>query len=71
MSLRKTLRKNKTVIRRRWIVKRDEENNIKEVKMIYDPEHYKTLKNSKPMVGDRVLLKILEDEKEKNNRKYK
>ena len=35
--------------------------------MIYNPEEYEKRKNSRPMCGDRVLIKILDDEKQKDN----
>ena len=56
-----------TVRGRRWVVKRDTNDNIKEVKMIFNPNEYEKFKTSKPMCGDRALIKILDDEKEKNN----
>ena len=67
MSLRLTLKRQGTVRNRRWIIKRDTDNNIKEVKCIFNPHEYEKYKNAKPMVGDRQLLKILDNEKEKNN----
>ena len=66
-TLLRQLKNSKTVRGRRWIIKRNKKDNITEVKMIYDPNQYKTFKNSKPMIGDKVLLKILENEKKKNN----
>ena len=62
-SLRESLKKNKTVRGRRWVVKRHSLGGaITEVKMIFKPEEYVTLKNAKPMVGDKDLLKILNKE---------
>ena len=66
-SLRAHLKREGTRRGRRWVVKRDTKNNIREVKMIYNPEEYEKSKDPRPMVGDRALIKILEDEKEKNN----
>tara|TARA_R110002074_G_scaffold112987_1_gene241476 strand:- start:1452 stop:1673 length:222 start_codon:yes stop_codon:yes gene_type:complete len=59
-SLRDQLKRNKTVRGRRWIVKRDLNRDIKEVKMIYNPDEYEQFSASKPMVGDKALLEILE-----------
>tara|TARA_R100001463_G_scaffold28244_1_gene64733 strand:+ start:988 stop:1200 length:213 start_codon:yes stop_codon:yes gene_type:complete len=69
MSLRTQLRNSKTVRGRRWIVKRNTDQTIREVKMIFKPEEYIKLKASKTMYGDKALLKILEEnyEKKKNN----
>jgi len=63
MSLREQLKRNKTVRGRRWVVKRNVlGGEIIEVKMIFKPEEYKDLRGSKPMVGDKKLLEILEKE---------
>ena len=67
MSLRLTLKRQGTVRGRRWIVKKDSNDKIREVKLIFNPHEYEKYKNSRPMVGDRQLLKILDYEKEKNN----
>ena len=69
MTLRESLKRNKTVRGRRWIVKKDKNNLISEVKMIFEPQEYILSKNYKPMYGDKDLLKILEKEyeKKKNN----
>ena len=69
MTLRQMLKKSGTKNGRRWVVKRDEDASIIEVKMIYDPKNYETFKNSKPMVGDKKLVEILDNEyeKKKNN----
>ena len=60
------LKKQGTVRGRRWVIKRNSKNNIEEVKLIYDPKQYETFEKSKPMVGDRKLIEILETEREKN-----
>ena len=69
MTLRQMLKKSGTKNGRRWVVKRDEDESIVEVKMIYDPKNYETFKKSKPMVGDKKLVEILDNEyeKKKNN----
>ncbi len=69
MSLRQMLKKSGTKNGRRWIVKRDKDESILEVKMIYDPKNYETFKKSKPMIGDKKLVEILDNEyeKKKNN----
>ncbi len=61
-SLRDQLQKSKTVRGRRWIIRRDKEDKLIEVKMIFDPHLYETFKNSKEMYGDKALLKILNKE---------
>jgi len=52
---------------RRWTIRRDEDNKLTEVKMIFNPSEYVKFKNSRKIYGDRALIKILDDEKEKNN----
>jgi hypothetical protein len=66
MALLSTLKRQGTVRGRRWIIKRNTDDKITEVKLIFNPKEYETFKNSKPMVGDRKLIEILENEKEKN-----
>tara|TARA_R100000700_G_scaffold35511_1_gene44139 strand:+ start:7292 stop:7501 length:210 start_codon:yes stop_codon:yes gene_type:complete len=65
-TLVKVLKKQGTVRGRRWIVKRNSNNIITEVKCIFKPEEYKIQKGARPMVGDKKLIEILENEKEKN-----
>ena len=67
-SLRVQLKRQGTVRGRRWTIRRDEEDKLTEIKMIYNPDIYAKYRNAKKMYGDKDLLKILEDEKEKNNR---
>ena len=44
MSLRTTLRNNKTVRGRRWTIRKDKEGFVSEVKMIFKPEEYEKFK---------------------------
>ena len=69
MSLRLTLKRQGTVRGRRWIIKRNDINKIREVKCIFNPNEYKKMKRARPMIGDRALLIELEKEyeKQKNN----
>ena len=60
MSLRTTLKKNKTVRGRRWTIRKNDDNRVTEVKMIFKPEEYVTYSNSRIMYGDKALLEILE-----------
>ena len=61
-TLLRQLRSQATVRGRRWIVKRKADNSIREVKCIFKPEEYEKQKGSRPMIGDKALLKILEKE---------
>ena len=69
MSLRKELKKQGTVRGRRWIIKRNSDDSIREVKCIFKPEEYEKTKGARPMFGDRKLIIELEKEyeKQKNN----
>ena len=71
MSLRKDLKRRGTVRGRRWIIKRNPDDSIREVKCIFKPEEYEKQKRASPMLGDRKLLIELEKEyeKKKNNSK--
>ena len=69
MSLRLSLKKQGTVRGRRWIIKRDTDDNIKDVKCIFKPEEYEKMKKARPMLGDRKLLIELEKEYEKQKNK--
>ena len=70
MSLRTTLRNNKTVRGRRWTIRKDKEGFVSEVKMIFKPEEYEKFKSARTMYGDKDLLNLLEQnyEKKKFNR---
>ena len=64
------LKSQGTIRGRRWIIKRKADVSIKEVKCIFKPEEYIKSTRARPMVGDKKLIEILENEKEKNNNKY-
>jgi len=62
-----SLKSQGTVRGRRWIIKRNTDNTIREVKCIFNTEEYAKSKRAKPMVGDKKLIEILENEKKKSN----
>ena len=64
MSLRTTLKKNKTVRGRRWTIRKNEQGFVSEVKMIFKPEEYEKFKSARTMYGDKALLEILEKDYE-------
>ena len=56
----------------RWIVKYTKKGLVREVKQIYKPSEYYALnlhkgKNARPLHNKNALIKILDDDKEKNN----
>jgi len=59
------LKRNKMHYSSRWIVKFDDSDLIKEVKLIFNPEEYRTMKNAKPLHTQKGLIKILEKDKQK------
>ena len=67
MSLRVTLKRQGTVRGRRWTIRKDDNGKLTEVKMIFNPDEYIKFKSSRKVYGDRALIKILDNEKEKNN----
>ena len=71
MSFLKTFLKTDTYPLRRWIVKRDKQELIREVKCIFNPEEYSKAENARTMYGDRKLKEILVKDKEKRNEKEK
>lgn len=71
MSFLKTFLKTDTYPGRRWIVKYDKKDLIKEVKCIFNPELYIKSDNARPIYGDRKLKDILLKDKEKRNEKEK
>lgn len=71
MSFIKTFLKTETYPLRRWIVKRDKEGLIREVKCIFNPEVYSKSPKARTMYGDRKLKEILLKDKEKRNEKEK
>jgi|TARA_R110002020_G_scaffold113520_1_gene261291 hypothetical protein len=64
MSYLTHLKRNKMHYSSRWIVKWDKEL-IKEVKLIFNPEEYRLIKNAKPLHTQNGIIKILENDKER------
>ena len=64
MSYLTHLKRNKMHHSSRWVVKY-KDVLIKEVKLIFNPEEYRTLKNAKPLHTQKGLIKILENDKER------
>ena len=64
MSYLTHLKRNKMHYSERWIVKYDDDNLIKEVKQIFNPEEYRKSPKAKPLNTQEGLIKILENDKE-------
>jgi len=69
MSFIKTFLKTETYPLRRWIVKKDKQGLIREVKCIFNPDEYVELSNARPIYGDKKLKEILTKDKIKRNEK--
>ena len=56
------LKRNKQHYSSRWIVKYDESNNnlVREVKLIFNPDEYRNGKNPRKLHTQKGLIKILE-----------
>jgi len=53
----------------RWIVKYDDDNLVREVKLIYSPEEYRQFPNARRLNTKEGLIKILENDKERRLQK--
>ena len=72
MSYLQTIKRLTIPLDTRWIVKYNSKGRIREVKQIYKPSEYYAAnkhkgKNARPLHNQNALIKILENEKEKNN----
>lgn len=65
MSYLTHLKKNKMHYTSRWIVKYNEDNLVREVKLIYSPEEYRKSKKARTLNTQEGLIKILENDKKR------
>ena len=65
MSYLTHLKRNKMHYSSRWIVKYDDDNLVREVKLIYSPEEYRKSSRSRILNTQEGLIKILENDKER------
>ena len=65
MSYLAHLKKNKMHYTSRWIVKYNEDNLVREVKLIYSPEEYRKSKKARTLNTQEGLIKILENDKKR------
>mgnify|MGYP003153426840 FL=1 len=66
------LKRTDNALDTRWIVKYNKKGRVREVKQIYKPSEYYASnlhkgKNARPLHNKNALIKILENDKEKNN----
>ena len=67
MSYLTHLKRNKMHHSTRWIVKYDDKDLVREVKLIYSPEEYRANKRPRTLNTQNGLIKILENDKTKRN----
>jgi hypothetical protein len=65
MSYLSHLKRSKMHYSERWIVKYDNDNLVREVKLIYSPDEYRKCKRPRPLNTQEGLIKILENDKER------
>ena len=64
MSYLTHLKRHKMHYSSRWIVKYDDKDLIRDVKLIFNPEEYRKLSKSRKLNTQEGLIKILENDKE-------
>ena len=67
MSYLAHLKRNKMHYSNRWIVKYDNNDLIREVKLIFNPQEYRKLSKARTLNTQEGLIKILENDKQKRN----
>ena len=65
MSYLTHLKRNKMHHSERWIVKYDDNDLIREVKLIFNPEEYRKLSRPRKLNTQEGLIKILENDKKR------
>jgi hypothetical protein len=63
------LKRNKMHYSSRWIVKYDNDDLVREVKLIYSPEEYRKSSRSRKLNTQEGLIKILENDKDRRLQK--
>ena len=69
MSYLAHLKRNKHHYSNRWIVKYDDEELVREVKLIFNPEEYRKSSRPRTLNTQEGLIKILENDKERRLQK--
>ena len=65
MSYLTHLKRNKHHYSSRWIVKFNDDDLVREVKLIFNPEEYRKSKRPRTLNTQEGLIKILENDKER------
>ena len=69
MSYLTHLKRNKYHYSSRWIVKYNDEDLVREVKLIYSPEEYRKSSRARTLNTQEGLIKILENDKKRRLQK--
>ena len=69
MSYLAHLKRNKYHYQSRWIIKYDDNELVREVKLIFNPEEYRKWKRPRTLNTQDGLIKILENDKERRLQK--
>ena len=69
MSYLTHLKRNKMHYSERWIVKFDDDDLVREVKLIFNPEEYRKSTKPRKLNTQEGLIKILENDKERRLQK--
>jgi hypothetical protein len=69
MSYLAHLKRNNYHYQSRWIVKYDDNELVREVKLIFNPEEYRKFKRPRTLNTQDGLIKILENDKERRLQK--
>ena len=69
MSYLTHLKRNKHHYSSRWIVKFNDDDLVREVKLIFNPEEYRKSKRPRILNTQEGLIKILENDKERRLQK--
>tara|TARA_R110002096_G_scaffold198802_2_gene382572 strand:- start:250 stop:465 length:216 start_codon:yes stop_codon:yes gene_type:complete len=65
MSYLAHIKRNKMHYSSRWIVKYDDNNLVREVKLIFNPEEYRKVKRPRSLNTQDGIIKILENDKKR------
>ena len=69
MSYLAHLKRNKLHYSNRWIVKYNDEDLVREVKLIFNPDEYRVNKRPRTLNTQEGIIKILENDKERRLQK--
>ena len=69
MSYLTHLKRNKYHYQSRWIIKYDDNELVREVKLIFNPEEYRKGKRARKLNTQEGLIKILENDRQRRLQK--